>query len=78
MFTINPQNNIEKSYLYTYMKQEKMYKLLNSSNGSSAMPALNFSSVGNVEISYSNIDEQKQIANIFTNIDNLITLHQRK
>ena len=78
MFTINPSNSINKGFLYTFMKQEKMYESLHSSNGSSAMPAINFGIMSNIEISFPTIDEQAQIRDYFSNLDNLIALHQRK
>ena len=78
MFKIDPINEINKNYLYTFMNMEKIYKILNNSNGSSAMPALNFASVGNIEISFPKYEEQTKIAMCLENLDNLITLHQRK
>ena len=78
MFTINPSDSINKDFLYTFMKQDKMYESLNSSNGSSAMPAINFGIMSNIEISYPTIEEQARIGDYFANLDNLITLHQRK
>ena len=78
MFTVNPENDIVKDYLYIYLKQDKIYKKLNNSNGSSAMPALNFGTVKDVEIAYPLVAEQDKIGELFTNLDNLITLHQRK
>ena len=78
MFTINPSSTINKKFLYTFMKQEKMYENLNSSNGSSAMPAINFGIMSNIEISYPSIKEQERIGEYFDTIDNLITLHQRE
>ncbi len=78
MFTVNPENAVAKDYLYIYLKQDKIYKKLNNSNGSSAMPALNFGTVKDVEIAYPLVAEQDKIGELFTNLDNLITLHQRK
>ena len=78
MFTINPEKIMTKEYLYTYLKQEKIYKLLNESNGSSAMPALNFTTVKDVNIEYPLPSEQIKISDMFKQIDNLITLHQSK
>ena len=77
MFTVNPENDVAKDYLYIYLKQDKIYKKLNNSNGSSAMPALNFGTVKDVEIAYPLVAEQDKIGELFTNLDNLITLHQR-
>ena len=78
MFTVNPDKSLTREYLYTYLKQEKIYKKLNNSNGSSAMPALNFGTVKALEIVYPNNVEQLKIEVLFNNIDNLITLYQRK
>ena len=78
MFRVNPENDIAKDYLYIYLKQDKIYKKLNNSNGSSAMPALNFGTVKDVEIAYPLVAEQIEISKLFTNLDNLITLHHRK
>ena len=77
MFTINPSNCLDKKFLYTFMKQDMMYDNLNSSNGSSAMPAINFGIMNNIVISFPNILEQRRIGLYFDNLDNLITLHQR-
>ena len=78
MFTINPSDCLDKKFLYTFMKQDKMYENLNSSNGSSAMPAINFGIMNNIDISFPNILEQRKIGLYFDNLDDLITLHQRK
>ena len=78
MFTINPLDFLDKKFLYTFMKQDKMYENLNSSNGSSAMPAINFGIMNNIDISYPIIQEQKEIGAYFRSLDNLITLHQRE
>ena len=78
MFTINPLEELDKEFLYTYMKQEKMYNYLNLSNGSSAMPAINFGIMKSLDISYPSTEEQQQIGAYFSNLDHLITLHQHK
>lgn len=77
MFTVNPNDSVEKDFLYTFLKMEKIYTELNTSNGSSAMPALNFGMVGSLEIVYPSNAEQVKIGNYFEHLDNLITLHQR-
>ena len=76
MFTVNPNDSVEKDFLYTFLKMEKIYTELNTSNGSSAMPALNFGMVGSLEIVYPSNAEQVKIGNYFEHLDNLITLHQ--
>ena len=78
MFTINPSEELNKEFLYTYMKQDKMYNYLNLSNGSSAMPAINFGIMTSLNIIYPSVAEQQKIGTYFSNLDHLITLHQRK
>jgi len=78
MFVVTPDNGINKSYLYSFLKMERIYELLNKSNGSSAMPALNFGAVSNINIIYPKVKEQIKIGAFFAQLDNLITLHQRK
>ena len=39
---------------------------------------LYFEKLKNIEVSFPKKEEQKKIAGLFENIDNLITLHQRK
>lgn len=78
MFSINPTQKIVKDYLYIYLKQDKIYKQLNNSNGSSAMPAINFSLVGNLNITYPNFEEQEKIGTFFKTLDDTIALHQQK
>ncbi len=78
MFSINPTQKIVKDYLYIYLKQDKIYKQLNNSNGSSAMPAINFSLVGNLNITYPNFEEQEKIGTFFKQLDDTIDLHQHK
>ena len=78
MFTINPSEELNKEFLYTYMKRDKMYNYLNLSNGSSAMPAINFGIMTSLNITYPSVAEQQKIGAYFSILDHLITLHQRK
>lgn len=78
MFTINPSEELNKEFLYTYMKRDKMYNYLNLSNGSSAMPAINFGIMTSLNITYPSVAEQQKIGAYFSILDHLITLHQNK
>lgn len=78
MFTISPSEELNKEFLYTYMKQDNMYNYLNYSNGSSAMPAISFGIMTSLNITYPNNDEQGRVADYFRNLDHLITLNERK
>ena len=78
MFTVTPNDNVSKNFLYTILKQDKIYSKLNSSNGSSAMPALNFSSVAILKYSYPSIKEQEKLANFMDLLDKKIELQSKK
>ena len=78
MFTVTPNSNINKDFLYTILKQDKIYNKLNSSNGSSAMPALNFGSVSILKFSYPSIDEQNKLTNLINLLDKKIELQSKK
>ena len=78
MFTVTPNSNLNKDFLYTILKQDKIYNKLNSSNGSSAMPALNFGSVSILKFSYPSIDEQNKLTNLINLLDKKIELQTKK
>jgi len=78
MFTITPNENINKSFLYTYLKTDKIYNYLLDNSGSSAMPAINFETVNNLNLSYPIIKEQQKIGSFFKKIDKMIQLQQSK
>ena len=78
MFTINPNGKIDKTFLYIYLKMEKTYKKLNSSNGSSAMPAINFSMVGAIYISIPKKREQEKIVNFFKYLNSMIKEQEKE
>ena len=71
-------NKIDKNFLYRLIQTQKFNDVANQSAGSK-MPRADWNLVSNTifDIPYS-VDEQSKIAKTFTNIDNLITLHQRK
>ena len=71
-------NKIDKNFLYRLIQTQKFDDVANQSAGSK-MPRADWNLVSNTifDIPYS-VDEQSKIAKTFTNIDNLITLHQRK
>ena len=78
MFTVTPNKKIDKDFLYTILKQEKIYKKLNSSNGSSAMPALNFGSVSLLKFKYPSISEQQKLYKFISLLDKKIELQTKK
>ena len=78
MFTITPNSKIDKTFLFHILKQEKIYKRLNTSNGSSAMPALNFGIVSILKFCYPSIYEQRKISNLINLLDKKIELQTKK
>lgn len=53
-------------------------KQIDSYQAGGAREGLNFQQIGKMTFSFPKLDEQKKIGTYFSNLDNLITLHQRK
>ena len=68
----------DKKFLYRLIQTQQFDEVANQSSGSK-MPRADWNLVSNTEfIIPSSLDEQRQIAGTFDDLDNLITLHQRK
>ena len=71
-------NKIDKNFLYRLIQTQKFDDVANQSTGSK-MPRADWNLVSNTIFDIPNsVDEQCKIAKTFTNLDNLITLHQSK
>ena len=71
-------NTIDKNFLYRIIQTEQFDNVANQSSGSK-MPRADWNLVSNAVFAIPHsIAEQSKIAKIFTNLDNLITLHQCK
>lgn len=69
---------IDKNFLFRLIQTKQFDEVANQSSGSK-MPRADWNLVSNTEFSIPvSLDEQSQIAKAFENLDNLITLHQRK
>lgn len=68
------------NFYYPYFRSHNFInnKLKNCVYGIRDGKSINLQEMKKIKISYTNIREQECIAKIFTNMDNLITLHQRK
>ncbi len=67
---------IDTIFLYQWLKgNEKGIMALRVGSG---LPNIQKSALSDINVSYPNVSEQKEIAAILLKIDNLITLHQRK
>ena len=70
--------HVDKSFLYRLIQTQKFDDIANQSSGSK-MPRADWNLVSNSEFSIPPlIDEQVRIGTYFIDLDNLITLHQRK
>ena len=65
-------------YITTYLKGKVVSEFVKKNPTVGAQPNLSLEQVGNLEIDLPNSVEQKKIGLFFKNLDNLITLHQRK
>ncbi len=64
---------------FVFCNLENRYiEIRKMSSGDGSRGGLNKQLVGDIEIPYTSFAEQKKIGEYFTNLDNLITLHQRK
>jgi type I restriction enzyme S subunit len=68
----------DKHFICQFLSSSKMQKRILSSAGSSTIPDLSHKSFYKLDGLFPEIGEQKKISKLFTNLDNLITLHQRK
>ena len=67
--------NVVSKFGYYMLYQKDINKIC----GGSGLPFLSYEQLNKIEVCYpKDIKEQKSIANYLTNIDNLITLHQKK
>ena len=65
-------------YLTTVLKGQAVEDFIRRNPTIGAQPNLSLEQVNNLDISYPNYDEQVRIGQYFSNLDNLITLHQRE
>ena len=66
------------SYLITALRGNVVAAFIRRNPTVGAQPNLSLEQVSNLEIPYPSLEEQKRIGVFFNNLDNLITLHQRK
>ena len=66
------------SYLVTVLSGRAVSDFIKKNPTVGAQPNLSLEQVSNLEIPYPSIEEQQKIGDYFRNLDDLITLHQRK
>ncbi len=67
-------DRIDSEFLYNVISKEGLYKIADTST----IPQINNKHIEPYEVMLPYIEEQKRIGLFFKDIDNLITLHQRK
>ncbi len=77
-YVLNAKNGLNQKYLYTLLQTTDFYKYSVSVSMRSGMPKINRDELNAYEFSMPKGNEQQQIGALFLEIDNLITLHQRK
>ena len=70
--------NLDKNFLYRLIQTPQFDNMANQSSGTK-MPRADWKLVSDTEFYIpSNLEEQDKIGTYFSNLDHLITLHQRK
>ena len=77
-WVLKPKNDIEKSFLDALIQTQRYDNVANISTGSK-MPRADWNLVSNTNFAIpSQLDEQLKIGEVFSQLDSLIALHQRK
>lgn len=71
------ENNILAKFFYYYFSWH-FYERVMAMTAKTSVDSVRYEMIGNMEILYPSIEEQNKIVAVFSNLDNLITLHQRK
>lgn len=67
-------NKIDSEFLYNIISKEGLYKIADTST----IPQINNKHIEPYEVLLPRLDEQRTIGKFFKDVDNFITLHQRK
>ena len=74
-FKVIPSEKLNKKFLYWFLKQKSIYSYVQKVAAGSAQPDLNHGAFKTISIKYpTNLDEQKEIANILSSFDKKIEL----
>ena len=76
---LRPSDNLKSEFLYSEIQGERFQNELKNRKSTSAQPGIYLGDLGEIPIDYPiNLEEQAVISSFFSNLNNLITLHQRK
>lgn len=78
LITTPTKEKLDSLFLMQYMNCNIGKKSIDALITAGGKPNLNSGDLEKLEVSYPKVDEQKKIGTYFSNLDNLITLHQRK
>ena len=74
---VEPYGNFDDDFIFTSL--ENISGSIKGIASNQAVPIVNKTTFGEADLAVpSNFDEQRKIGTYFSNLDNLITLHQRK
>ncbi|WFF72447.1 restriction endonuclease subunit S [Proteiniclasticum sp. QWL-01] len=75
---ISPNKNIDSAFLALCISTGEPHREMAKMAQGKSIVHLHNSDLEKIDLQYPKFDEQKEISRYFTNLDNLITLHQRK
>ena len=78
LFKLNPQMSVDNKFMYVQFNREKFKKTLQGFSASTTMPAISFTDIRTIDIYLPSLPEQTAIGFFFQDIDQLISLQQRK
>lgn len=76
---LRPSSDLNNGFLYTLINTNRFQNQLQTKQVVSAQPGIYLGDLASIDITYpKNLSEQEKIYSIFKEIENFITLHQRK
>ncbi|OQX93114.1 MAG: hypothetical protein B6I17_04220 [Tenericutes bacterium 4572_104] len=78
LFVLTPLIKVNSKFMFQQFSATKFNTKLTEMSASTSMPAINFGALNNMKFWYPPFEEQEKIGWYFEQLDNLITLHQRK
>ena len=78
MFKISPDESIlTKDYLYWFLYQDSVYRILMANQSSSTMPAISFKMLSCVNVMVPSLEIQQHISSFFNNLDEKIAVNKK-
>ena len=75
---IRDENDVDRKYLFQYLKASSLMNYVTQRATGGTIKHLNQNILIDFPVALSELEEQKKIGRLFTHLDRLITLHQRK